>query len=131
MRKSKTLLVAVLALLVLAGGFSGCKSKDKKKQSRVIKGIVESIDLANNIVTMNFFNEKVGKNIPLASPIYKDTEIYIDGKLADISQLKENDPVVVEGFKKGADLHPTKITVIHLNKQIGKIIKNPTTRPAK
>lgn len=123
--------MAVLALLVLAGVFNGCKSKDKKKQSRVIKGTIETIDLGNNIVTMNFFNEKVGKSMPLASPIYKDTEIYIDGKLADISQLKENDPVVVEGFKKGTDLHPTKITVIHPNKQIGKIMKTTTTRPAK
>jgi hypothetical protein len=80
---------------------------------------------------MNLFNEKEGKTIPVAGKITPETEIYIDGKLADISQLKENDEVSVEGYKKGTDVVAVKVMVAR-NSNVSQKIQKPAaaTQPA-
>jgi hypothetical protein len=88
------------------------------------------VSAANNTVAMNWYSEKLGKSIPVSGKIIPETEIYIDGKLADINQLKENDEVIVEGYKKGTDVIALKVMVTRTAANGSQTIQKPTTQPA-
>jgi len=125
--------IAFLGLLLVMTGsvlcLDGCKAKEQKKHNRTIQGTVEEIDIPGNTVTMNWFNEKQGKSLTLAGKITKETEVYIDGKLADLSQVKTGDKVIVEGYKKGTDIVAIKVSITH-GSQTPKASR-ATTQPVK
>jgi hypothetical protein len=132
MKRSTSIVVLGLFLASFAFLADGCKSKEDKKHNRTLKGTIEEIDIPGNTVSMNWFNEKLGKSMVIAGIITKETEIYIDGKLGNIgnlSQAKTGDKVIVEGYKKGTDVVAVKINIT----QVGQATKinRPTTQPAK
>jgi hypothetical protein len=131
MTRSKVICVILLAAAVLGVGLYGCKAKKPKQVNRTLKGTVESIDLTNKTVTMSWFNEKIGRSMPISARITNDTEIYIDGKLSDLSQVKENDPVVAEGFQKGGDTVVQRVKIIRAPEPATKIVRPTQSKPAK
>jgi hypothetical protein len=131
MTRSKMICVIMLTAAGLSLGLDGCKGKESKQRNRTLKGTVESIDLTNKTVTMSWFNEKIGRSMPISGRITKDTEIYIDGKLSDLSQIKENDSVVVEGYQKGYDTVAEKVNIIRAPEPATKISRPTQSKPAK
>jgi len=122
----------IVFVAALAVGVNGCKSKEDKKQNRTLQGTIESVDLPTKTVTMNWFNEKWGKPIIVAGRVTNETEIYVDGKIGDLGQVKVGDKVIVEGYKKGADIVAVKVNVTHSAEESHKIVKpGATTQPAK
>jgi ribosomal protein S12 len=117
--------------MVIGWSLTGCKSKDKQPKHRTLHGTVSTIDTSNGTVAMNWFNENLGKSMVVAGKITKDTEIYIDGKLGDITHIQENDEVSVEGFKKGTDIVAVKVMITRNATQSQTIKKpTPTSQPA-
>jgi|WetSurMetagenome_2_1015567.scaffolds.fasta_scaffold131875_2 hypothetical protein len=129
MKRSTSIVVLGLFLASFAFLADGCKSKEDKKHTRTLKGTIEELDIPGNTVTMNWFNEKLGKSMIIAGKITKETEIYIDGKLGKLSHVKSGDKVIVEGYKKGTDIIAVKVNIT----QVGQATKinRPTTQPAK
>jgi hypothetical protein len=127
---SKKILIVVMMGLAMMWAMNGCKSKDKEAKHRTLQGTVAMVSAANNTVAMNWYSEKLGKSIPVSGKIIPETEIYIDGKLADINQLKENDEVIVEGYKKGTDVIALKVMVTRTAANGSQTIQKPTTQPA-
>lgn len=119
------LVVAVAGLM-----FTGCKSKEEKPRNRTLKGKVDRIDVNTKMMSMQWFSEKSDRPIFLAAPCLPETEIYIDGKLSDISQIRPGDPVVVEGYKQGSDLKPLKVIIDRSTGEFRRI-KPADTQPAK
>ncbi len=106
----------------------GCKSKESKVQNRTLHGTIATIDVANGNVSMNWFNEKQGKPMLVGGQLLEDTGIYIDGKIADIGQLKEGDEVVVEGYvEKGKGIFAKRIMVTRNSPGTMTKIEKPTT----
>ncbi len=129
MTRSKSIVVLGLLLATFAFFTDGCKSKSEKKRNRVLRGTIEEVDIPGKTVTMNWFNEKLGKSMVIAGQITKETEIYIDGKLGDLSQIKSGDKVIVEGYQKGTDTVAAKVNITHTG-QTPKP-KPATTQPVK
>ncbi len=128
---SKKIFFVVLLVLVVGISLPGCKSKESKKRYRTLHGTIVSVDTSNGTIVMNWFNEKTGTTIPIGGQVTKETEIYIDGKVADISQIKVDDEVTVEGYQKGPDTVPVKITINHHSGGTKIIPKKATTQPAR
>lgn len=110
-------------------GFIGCKSKEDKKRARILHGTIDTIDLPSKTISVEWYNPKRGETMFVAGRITKETEIYIDGKIEDISKIKTGDPVIVEGYKKGSDVVAVKLDIVRAS-QSRTIIK-PATKPAK
>jgi cytochrome c-type biogenesis protein CcmE len=112
--KSTKRLVVVLSMIACVSAMTmlGCKSKESKTQDRTLHGTVATTDVANGSVSMNWFNEKIGKPMIIGGQVTEDTEIYIDGKVADLGQLREGDEVVVDGYtEKGKGIFAKRISV--------------------
>ena len=107
-------LILVAAMGVVVTGSTllpGCRSKESKKRYRTLEGTVHKIDPATGRVSMSCYVPNVGKTMIIWAEITKETEIYIDGKLADISQIKPDDEVVAEGYKQGTSIIVTRVNV--------------------
>ncbi len=127
---NKKVIVLLALTVVTMNMFIGCKSKEPKKRQRTLHGIIDTIDLNSKTVSMEWYNPKRGQTMFIAGRITKDTEIYIDGKISDITQIKPGDSVIVEGYKKGSDIVATKVDIVRTAKS-KKIMKHkPTTQPA-
>ncbi len=107
-------LSAGLVVWVLAGVLvlNGCKASKPKRHDMTLSGVAESIDVDNGIVTMNFFSKKQGKMVPLGGRVTAETEIYIDGKLSELDQVKQGDEIIAQGYKEGPDVVVLRIEVI-------------------
>ena len=75
-----------------------------------MEGNVESIDLVTRQVSMSFYN-KNGKSVIVTGELVDGAEVYIDGKLSDITKIKVSDNVIVEGFQQGAKVAATRVEV--------------------
>jgi Cu/Ag efflux protein CusF len=128
MKLTKRFAVVLLAAGCLVGfAMSGCKSKESKVQNRTLHGTIEIIDLEENKLTMSWFNEKMGKQMQIIGQALPDTEIYIDGKVASIDQLKEGDEVVVDGYQeKNKGVFAKRITVTRNSAGTMTKIEKPT-----
>lgn len=127
MDKRKSVAMAMVLMFGVSGALllAGCGSKKPKKRSRTLNGMVESIDVASGSVAMSWFDEKAAKTRQIGGRIAPETEIYIDGKVAELSDVREGDEVMVEGYKQGIDIVATRIDVIRKKGSV----TLPTTKP--
>lgn len=127
-------LSAGLIVWILAGVLvlDGCKSSKPKRREMTLSGVAESIDVDRGIVTMNFFSKKRGKMVPLDGRIVPETEIYIDGRLSELNQIKQGDEIIAQGYKEGPAIVVLRIEVIRSgSEQIAVPALLPaSTRPA-
>ncbi|NLX05493.1 MAG: hypothetical protein GXY33_10145 [Phycisphaerae bacterium] len=91
---------------------SGCGSGKSKRRYDTRDGVVEAVDPATRRVTMTTFVPKLGRTIKITGQLAEDAEIYIDGKLADLSQIELNDRVRVYGYKEGDEIMATKVEIL-------------------
>ncbi|RIK62669.1 MAG: hypothetical protein DCC65_17020 [Planctomycetota bacterium] len=101
--------------LPVIGTVSGCSGdRDKGPKIRTIKGVAKSVDAANNQVSMLFKNDK-GMEIVLKGYVQADTEVWINGKIHKLEDVREGDTVSVTGYRDKSSEEPkliaTKIEV--------------------
>jgi len=120
----------MMVIAALFCGLNGCKSKESKKKPRTLHGTVDSIDMVTKTVIIEWFNDKTGKTMFLPGRVTPETEIFIDGKLADLSQVRTKDDVVVEGYQKGTDNVAVKVTITRATDKVLRIVKPTSTQPA-
>jgi len=101
-------LMAVVACGLLLLG--GCKSKDADKPIR-LHGVVEAMDLATGIVTMTWYNEKLGKEQTNGARIAENVRVFVDGQAAKPQDVKIGDVVDVEVFKEGTEYFVSRVEV--------------------
>lgn len=128
MPKSRYRILVVLFIFVLLGlGLvPGCKSKEEKKKSQVREGTIVSVDPASGTVSMSIYIKKLRKERIITGDI-ANAEIYIDGKLVTIEQLRPGDYVSVEGYKKSDKIVATRIRVVRTGGKALQIGKKPQT----
>lgn len=84
-----------LSLTVIAGwglGLgAGCKDQEPESRVRELSGVIVKIDAKNKEVTVRYYNEK--KKMEMIHPVKvtDETEILINGALADITAVKEGE----------------------------------------
>lgn len=104
--------------LVIAAGIllPGCSDdSDRAPRIKKITGVAKEIDLKNNRVSMLFKNEK-GNEIVLSGAVKEDTEVWVNGKLHKLDDVREGDTVTVFGYRDKSSDEPkliaTKIEVV-------------------
>ena len=78
------------ALLSIAVGLtcSGCKEDDPGFRTVTVSGTVEKIDLANSRVEISFYSDKRKKTVITEVVVTPETEIFINGELAQLADVK-------------------------------------------
>ena len=93
----------MLLVLTLFAGFllPGCSSDGKEKsKTRQKEGVAKLIDLENNIVSMVCKDEK-GREHELRGTVTEDTEVWINGRIHKLEDIREGDRVTVVGYQEG------------------------------
>ena len=102
--KSRIALAAVAVAIAGLVGVPGCRREDSGKEYRTISGTVLSVDEATGKVAMLFFNKKKQMEMKVEGTVTAQTEILINGRVAQLSEVKTDERVVVTGYieKDGA-----------------------------
>lgn len=82
-------------LLVVA--CCSCGDDEPKVRVRTIPGTIMKIDTANRRLTLRYLHEKSGVHREVEGDVLPDTEIFINGKLSPLSDLKIGERAVIQG----------------------------------
>ena len=83
-RSSLTILLGIAIGLTC----SGCKEDDPGFKTVTVSGTVEKIDLANSRVEITFYSDKHRKTVITEVVVTPETEIFINGELAQLADVK-------------------------------------------
>jgi len=108
------LVVIITFIFILSAGalIPGCRSKKPKKKYARREGTVQAIDLETRRVSIASYVKKLGKTIPITGALAPEAEIYIDGKLSDLSEVGIGDKVIVDGYKYKGQITATRVEII-------------------
>jgi hypothetical protein len=108
-------IVCASSIVVGLAALSGCGEKRPEREYRTIAGTAKSIDEATGKVAMIYHNKKKQLDIPVEGTITPNTEILINGRVAQLGEIKIGEQVVVTGYveRQGDDkrIIATKIEV--------------------
>lgn len=92
----------ILFVIVFVGvSLPGCSPDGKQKsKTRHKEGIAKMIDLENNVVSMVCKDEK-GREHELRGTVTEDTEVWINGRIHSLKDIREGDRVTVIGYQEG------------------------------
>lgn len=106
----KTRVLAALALGVILAS-SGCSKDDEEPEFRQIEGTAEKLDLATGEVALRFFHKKSGKEQILSGMVTDQTEVLINGRVAELKDIRLQERVKVTGYKKGSGARAQLVAV--------------------
>ena len=136
MSRSCIALAAAAAVAVAAAGLvsvPGCRREKTGKEYRTIKGTALSIDEATGKVAMVFVNKK-GAELTVEGTVTAKTEILINGRVAQLSEIKTDERVIVTGYieKDGSRkrMFATKVEVDREGWSRPKSTTGPASKPA-
>lgn len=91
---------SLLALLAIFAP-SGC-SDDAGDKPRIkkVQGVAKSINVEKRIVSMTFTDDR-GNERELEGTFKDDTEVFINGRSQEISDIRPGDKVTVYGYREG------------------------------
>lgn len=120
MLKNVKWLTCGVALVICTALVTACSDSDKKApKMRTVVGVAKSIDLKNNNVSMNFVNPE-GKEITLTGSVKPDAEVWINGRIQKLEDIREGDKVTVHGYRDKSSDEPKLIaTKIEVNRPEG------------
>ncbi|HUU82511.1 MAG TPA: hypothetical protein VM243_03305 [Phycisphaerae bacterium] len=118
--------LVILGLLATAG----CGDEDSSRKHRHLEGTIEKIDQLNSEITLRYFSEKHKTEANVTGMVNAETEIFINGRLSSLDDLREGERVIVVGWVKGRgaerDVVAVKITV----ERADTIRREPPTQPS-
>jgi len=123
-------ILGLVALAVAGGLLLGCGRDSDAPKYRELEGRIDSIDLESGVVTMMWFSPKRKEEIPLPGKLDRDAEILIDGRTAELKDLREDDWVRVRGREeRHAGQRQLIATYVEVDREGGRS-SNAATRPA-
>jgi len=91
----------VVSLSLLAGGLfglAGCKTEKSEREHGAIRGTILNVDEATGKITVRHYSEKKKKHLPREITVTPKTEIFINGRIAQLNEIKTSEQVVVAGY---------------------------------
>ena len=98
---SQHAVACVASLCLLAGGLlslAGCKTEKSEREHGAIRGTILNVDEATGKVTVRHYSEKKKKHLPREITVTPKTEIFINGRIAQLNEIKTGEQVVVAGY---------------------------------
>ncbi len=93
--------LATVLILLLSLTPVGCSRKDAGRKHRRLEGTIEKIDQANSQVTLAYYSEKHRTEVLVVGQVTSETEIFINGALSSLTDLREGERVTVIGWVQG------------------------------
>ena len=91
-----------------------CGDNEPKITVRTIPGTIMKIDTAKRRLTLRYMHEKSGVHREVEGDVLPDTEIFINGKLSTLADIKIGERAVIQGrIEKTAD--STKISALKID----------------
>ncbi len=98
---ARRFVLGTILVLVPSLGPAGCSHKDAAREHQELKGTIEQIDEANSQVTLRYYAEKHHTEVLVTGFVTPDTEIFINGALSSLTDLREGERVTVIGWVRG------------------------------
>lgn len=101
MKVLSRVIAAVCLVALVATSFSltaGCRKSSNKRKHRTIQGTALRIDEATGQVSMRFFHDDTNQYRTVEGIVTPETEILINGRVAQLGEVRVNDEVVVTGY---------------------------------
>ncbi len=91
--------VVLVALVAFSlSSTAGCRRSGSKRTHRTISGTALNIDEATGRVSMRFFHKDSGSYRTVEGVVKPETEILINGRVAQLNEVRVNEEVVVTGY---------------------------------
>ena len=119
--------VALLLLSPLAS--TGCSEKDSARKHRQLEGTITNIDLDNAIVTLRFYSEKHKAETTVTGKVTPQTEVFINGQLSSLKDLREGERVSVVGWVQGRSADREVVAVEVTVQRAETIRREPASDP--
>ena len=94
-------LLGAMVIPILFVAFPGCSKEDDKPETRQLVGTAEKINLETGEVALRFFHEKSGSEQIIEGSVTDGTEVLINGKVAELKDIRLKERVKVIGYRKG------------------------------
>jgi hypothetical protein len=91
----------VVLVLLVAGTPGGCSEKSSPRKHRQLEGTIEHIDRADALVTLRFYSPKREAETTVTGKVTAETEIFVNGALSSLEDLREGERVTVLGWVRG------------------------------
>ena len=103
---------SVMCLLVAA--CCSCTDNEPRITVRTIAGTIMKVDAGERRLTLRFVHEKSGEHREVEGEVLIDAEIFINGKLSTLADIKVGERAVVQGrIEKTVD--STKISALKID----------------
>jgi hypothetical protein len=111
---------------------AGCRSdKPERTYREPIDGTAEAINVETGEVTMMWYNEKKDKQVPLTGRVTDETEFFINGRSAKLTDIRIKERVRVSGFISGTDMdREYVVTRVEVEREDEWIPTSATTQPS-
>lgn len=91
--------IGVACLAATFAVCQGCKQKDSGPDILTLKGKVDQVETADGetgTITVMYFSERQGRDVPGTGMVTKETEIMINGVVSKLSDVRLGDRVLGE-----------------------------------
>ncbi len=105
---------------------TGCRKEEDEREERTIKGTALNIDEATGKVSMRYYNKKKQITMTLEGNVTPDTEILINGRVAQLNEIKSGEQVFVTGFTEKT-AGQRKLVAMKIEVQRDEWLKAPST----
>lgn len=96
----RTLLPAVMAAGLLIT-LPSCSKDDDEPEFRQLEGTAEKLNLDTGQVALRFFHKKSGSEQIIEGIVNDQTEVLINGRVAELKDIRLKERVKVTGYRKG------------------------------
>ena len=116
------------ACLLVVGlmGLTGCRKEKSEREERTIKGTALNVDEATSKVSMRYYNKKKQVSMTLEGTVTPNTEILINGRVAQLGEIKSGEQVVVTGYTEKT-AGQRKLVAMKVEVQRDEWLKAPST----
>lgn len=89
--------LARFAVVLFVTGVGGCSNNNPSVDYRQLEGTVEKIDLVSGRVTLRYRHPKTNEERKVEGAVTKETEILVNGKLAELKDIRVGEHISVHG----------------------------------
>lgn len=115
-------------LLAAVTAFPGCGKDEPEAEIKSQTGVIERIDREESRLTLRFYNPKHDREDTVTGTINADTEIFINGVVSSLKDLREGERVTVQGRiqrQKGE----LEVLALKIQAERGETIRRGTAAP--
>jgi hypothetical protein len=102
----------------------GCSNKEETAEHRSLEGVIERIDVDESEVTLRYYSAKHKAETTITGKATAETEVFINGVLSSLEQLRVGERVAVIGWVRGHG-NDREVVAVKVNVERADTIRRP------